>query len=196
MAGCGSAPDSELPPAAEPASSPPLTTRPAGKVVPVKLEPEGIARRAALEGGRRVAVLSPRERRLELLDAGTGRRIDAAPAGTGPTQVVSYGGHYAYVTDTKAGSLLVFRTVPELQLTRRYALPGSPYGIAYDPLAKRLWVTLTATNELVELAAGARPHRLHRFPTVRQPNGVAVDRGRVLVKGKADGVLQVIDPSG
>jgi DNA-binding beta-propeller fold protein YncE len=194
VAGCGSAPDSELPPPAGPASSPPLTARPAGKLLPAEGEADAVATRAALEGGR-VAVLSARKRRLELLDARTRRRLAAAPAGTGPTQVVSDGGHYAYVTDTKAGSLLVFRTAPELQLTRRYALPGSPYGIAYDRRAKRLWVTLTATNELVELAAGARPHRLRRFPTVRQPNGVAVDpRGRVLVK--SDGVLQVIDPSG
>ena len=57
-------------------------------------------------------------------------------------------------------------------------------------------MTLTATNELVELSAGARPRVLRRFPAVRQPNSVAVEprSGRVVVTGKADGVLQLLDP--
>lgn len=309
-AGCGSAPDRELPPAAEPASSPPLQSRPAGTVVPVGFKPEGVAadpatglvavalreparlalvdgrtgrvrrrvalpgaarhlqlaapggpvlvpaetanrlarvalpggavhsfatgrqphdatraagvdiatdelgntlstsagrtRRTALQpggiatvdGGRQVAVVTVRSRTLELYDARTLRRLASVPAGTGPTHVVSDGGHYLYVADTAGGSLLVFRTTPELRLTRRYALPGAPYGIAFDPGRRRLWATLTAKNELVELAAGARPHRLRSYPTVRQPDSVAVESqtGRVFVAGKYDGVLQLLDP--
>ena len=58
----------------------------------------------------------------------------------------------------------------------------------------RLWVTLTATNQVVELAAGARPHKLATYPAVRQPDTVAVDpaTGRVYVTGHADGVLQLL----
>ena len=57
-------------------------------------------------------------------------------------------------------------------------------------------MTLTARNELVELATSARPHLLARHPTVRQPNTVAADpaTGRVFVTGKVDGVLQLLDP--
>jgi DNA-binding beta-propeller fold protein YncE len=310
LAGCGSLPDRDLPPAAEPASSPALRARPAGTVVPVGFKPEGVAadpvtglvavalreparialvdgrtgavrrrvavpgaarhlqlaapggpvlvpaepanrlarvrlpggavssfptgrqphdaaraagadiatdelgntltssagrtRRtalqpggiASLQGGRQVAVVTVRSRTLELYDARTLHRLASVPAGTGPTHVVSDGGHYLYVSDTAGGSLLVFRTTPELRLTRRYALPGGPYGIAFDPERRRLWVTLTATNELVELAAGARPHRLRTYPTVRQPDSVAVQprSGRVFVAGKYDGVLQLLDP--
>ncbi len=312
--GCGSLPETELPPAAEPASSPAMSRRPAGRVVPVGGKPEGVAadpvtglaavalrdparlalvdvatgavrRRVALpgaarhlqlaapggpvlvpaesadelarvslpagtvstaptgrqphdaarvggrdfvadelgaslsvfegtrriarldaalqpggvaasDGGTKVALVSVRARELELFDARDLRRIAAAPAGTGPTHVVSDGGDHLYVVDTKAGALLVFRIVPELRLTRRYPLAGSPYGIAYDAAERRLWVTLTATNELVELSAGARPRVLRRFPAVRQPNSVAVEprSGRVVVAGKADGVLQLLDP--
>jgi DNA-binding beta-propeller fold protein YncE len=313
-AGCGSRADADLPPAAEPASSPPLTGRPAGRVVPFGARPEGIAAdantrlvavalrdppkialvdarsgkvertvrvpgaarhlqlaapggpvlvpaedadrlaRVALPGGAvtsaptgrqphdatragrldfvadelgggltvldgarrvsqprtalqpggvassdqgtKVAVVSVRARRLELFDARTFRRVGEAPAGTGPTHVVSDDGNYLYVVDTRAGALLVFRIVPTLQLTRRYPLPGAPYGIAYDPANNRLWVTLTATNELVELSAGARPRELRRFATVRQPNSVGVDpvNGDVFVSGKVEGVLQLLDP--
>ena len=314
LTGCGSLPDSALPPAAEPASSPPLTARPAGRVVAVGRKPEGVAadpatglaavalrepasvalvdtttgrvrRRVAVPGaarhlqlaqpggpvlvpaepaarlvriglpdgattsvqtgrqphdaaragsrdfvaneldsslsvfasrrrvaqirtalqpggvasadqGRKVALISVRARRLELFDAVTLRRVGSVAAGTGPTHVVSDGGNYLYVVDTKAGAVLVFRIVPELHLLRRYPLPGSPYGIAFDPAARRLWVTDTARNQLVELTAGARPRALRRFPTVRQPDSVAVEArsGLVLVTGKVAGVLQLLDP--
>jgi DNA-binding beta-propeller fold protein YncE len=157
------------------------------------LEPGGIA---TADRGRTIAVLSVRGRRLELFDAATFRRVGTAAAGTGPTHIVSDGANRLYVADTKAGALLVFRTVPELRLTRRYPLAGSPYGLAFDSERGRIWATLTTTNEVVELSAGARPRALRRFPSVRQPNSVAVEprSGRVLVAGRADGVLQLLDP--
>jgi DNA-binding beta-propeller fold protein YncE len=232
-AGCGSAPPAELPAPTGPEPSPPLTAKPAGRVVPARAlsrEPGAVrtggrdysvderrSRLVALEGGRRVAsvptalqprglavsgegraiaVLSVRERALELFDAATLRRVGEAAAGTGPANVASDGGNYLYVTDTKAGALLVFRTVPELRLTRRYPLAGGPYDLAYDPGRRRIWVTLTATNQIAELTAGARPRELRRLPAVRQPAGVAVEprSGRVLVAGASEGNLQVLDP--
>jgi DNA-binding beta-propeller fold protein YncE/predicted small lipoprotein YifL len=147
-------------------------------------------------GGRFVAVVSVRERVLELFDARTLRRVGRAPAGVGPTHVAPGGDAWLYVTDTRGGALLVYRIAPELELVRRLHLPGAPYGIAADAVRKRLWITLTARNEVVELPAHGRPHVLRRLPTVRQPNGVAVDprSGRVFVSGLTDGVLQLIDP--
>ena len=100
-------------------------------------------------------------------------------------------------TGTRAGvGRACTRIRPELRLTRRYALPGSPYGIAFDRERRRLWVTLTATNRLVEMAAGARPHRQRTFASVRQPDSVAVEpvSGRVFVTGRSQGVLQLLDP--
>jgi len=68
--------------------------------------------------------------------------------------------------------------------------------MALDPVRNRLWLTLPGRNELVELPARAHPHVLRRFPTVRQPNSVAVDErtGRVFVTGRASGQLEWIDP--
>jgi DNA-binding beta-propeller fold protein YncE len=199
LAGCGSSPAEELPPAAAPDVSPPLEQAPAGRVVPIAELPEGLVAdpvRATVDGGRAIAVLSPRERVLELYDSETRERIARAPAGAGPTHVVAGERGLAYVVDTAGDGLLVFDTHGELRVLRRYPLPGAPYGAASDLRGGRLWVTLTARNELVELATSARPHRLASYPTVRQPDDVAVDpsSGRVFVTGKADGVLQLLDP--
>ena len=196
LAGCGSR--AELPPPAAPATSPPLTERPAGRVVPAARAPavrHGDPRVATVDGGRAVAVLSPRRRVLEVLDGATRRTIDRAAAGVGPTSVVAGPGHLVYVVDTGGDGLLVYELRPKLHLTRRLPLLGDPYAVAADPGAGRLWVTMTATNRLVELADGARPHRLRGFPSVRQPNAVAVDPRchRVYVTGRADGVVQIVD---
>jgi DNA-binding beta-propeller fold protein YncE len=161
--------------------------------IPVARQPGGVA---AVDGGRKVAVVSVRERVLELYDSKTLERVGRVPAGAGPTHVVAGEGGLAYVVDTAGDGLLVFETRGRLRIRRRYPLLGAPYGIAADLRNGRLWVTLTARNELVELATSARPHRLATHPTVRQPNTVAVDpaSGRVFVTGKVDGVLQLLDP--
>jgi DNA-binding beta-propeller fold protein YncE len=273
LAGCGSAPVEELPPAAGPARSPALTQAPAGRVVRVGRRPQAVAlarggriavvlddrRRLALVDGRSgrvvrrrplrrsarhletvaaggrvfvadrrddglrvtdgrgversfpapaeptgvaatadgslVVVVGGRERILVLYDGRTGRRLGSAPAGVGPTHVAVHG-HDAYVTDTRGGSFLVYSLRPELDLVRRVSLRGGPYGIAVDPVRSRLWVTLTAKNELAELPATRLPRIVRHFPTVRQPDGVAVDprTGRVFVTGREAGVLQLVDP--
>jgi DNA-binding beta-propeller fold protein YncE len=73
---------------------------------------------------------------------------------------------------------------------------GAPLGIAADAGRDRVWVTLTATNQLVEIEASERPRRLRTLPTVRQPNSVAVDErtGRVVVASATDDALQLLDP--
>jgi hypothetical protein len=158
--------------------------------VAVAPQPGGLSAAGGL-----LAVVSVRERVLELYDAETLRRVARVPAGVGPTHVAAAGA-WVYVVDTDGGALLVFATAPELELVRRYPLPGSPYGVAVDPVRRRLWVTLTGRNELVELPAHGRPHALRRFATVRQPDSVAIDSstGRVFVTGRADGLLQALDP--
>ena len=65
-----------------------------------------------------------------------------------------------------------------------------------DAEREQLWVTLTAENALVRFdTSGAAPREEERYPTVRQPNTVAVnpETGRVYVAGR-DGELQIIDP--
>jgi DNA-binding beta-propeller fold protein YncE len=160
--------------------------------VPVASQPGGVA---AVDRGRAVAVVSVRERVLEVFGSQTLARLARVPAGVGPTHVVAGPGGLIYVVDTAGAGLLVYELRPRLHLTRRLPILGSPYGIAADPVNGRLWVTTTATNRLVELADGARPHRLRDLPAVRQPDTCAVDpaTGRVYVTGRADGVLQILE---
>jgi DNA-binding beta-propeller fold protein YncE len=162
------------------------------RTIAVANQPGGVA---AVDSGRAVAVVSVRERVLEVYDSATLNRIASAPAGVGPTHVVAGRGRLIYVVDTTGNGLLVYELEPRLHLTRRLPLLGNPYGIAADPVNQRLWVTTTKTNRLVELADGARPHRLRGFPAVRQPDTVAVDpvRHRVYVTGRAEGVVQILD---
>ncbi len=160
----------------------------------VAAQPGGLA---APDKGRLVAVVSVRERVLELFDTRTLRRVGRAAAGVGPTHVVADApGRLLYVVDTQGDALLVFRLRPRLQLVRRVSLPGRPYGIALDARRARLYVTLTARNELVELPAHGRPHPVRSFATARQPDTVAVDEptGKVFVTARIAGSLQVLDP--
>jgi DNA-binding beta-propeller fold protein YncE len=158
------------------------------------LQPGGVT---PLDEGRKVAVVSVRERVVEVFDVETGERTGRADAGVGPTHAVSDGGGYLFVTDTTGGALLVYHLRPRLELIRRYPLPGSPYGIAIDNRRHRMFVTQTARNQLTELIVGGRPSLVRRYATPRQPNTVAVDEttGRVFVTGKVDGVLQLLDPA-
>jgi DNA-binding beta-propeller fold protein YncE len=149
----------------------------------------------ALVPGGPVARVLGRERRLELVDPRTGSVLDDVAAGVGPTHVTAGDDGRTYVADTDGGSVLLIRTRPELVLARRVALPGAPYGVTVDREKGKLWVTLTAANEVVQLTAEGQPREQRRYPTVRQPNSVAIHEptGRVFVTGTADGVLQVLD---
>ena len=176
-----------------PAASPPLSEPPAGRVVPLAGQKERpvAGLRAEVDEGRAVAVLDPRERVLAVRDR-SGDEIGRAAAGVGPTRVAAGRGGLIYVLDTGGDGLLVYELRPQLHLTRRLPVLGSPYGIASDTVNQRLWITTTKTNRLVELADGARPHRLQSFPSVRQPDAVAVEGHRVYVTGRAEGGLQIL----
>jgi DNA-binding beta-propeller fold protein YncE len=152
--------------------------------------PVGPGGLAATRGGV-VAVVGVRERAIELFDASTLASRGRIPVGLGPTHVAARGRRF-FVVDTRGNGLIEIHTDP-LRVHRRTHLEGAPYGIAYDPRRRRFWVTLTASNRVAELT----DRRLLRtFPTVRQPNSVAVDpvTGRVFVASRKDGVLQLFDP--
>ena len=157
--------------------------------VPAPVQPGGVATSGS---GRQLVVVGVSERALELFDSETLRRRGKISAGIGPTHVVALGERF-FVVDTRGDGLLEIRTQPELRIHRRTAIAGAPYGVAADAGRKRFWVTLTETNELVELTDR---RRLRSFPAVRQPNSVAVDSlsGRVFVASRKDGTLQIIDP--
>lgn len=164
------------------------------RTVPVATQPGGLA---SLRDGTLLLVVSVRERVVELFDAKTLERRDRIPVGVGPTHVACSPDGPCFVTDTQGDALLVVRVAADgrsLRLSRRVYLDGAPYGIAIDPERTRLWVTLTARNELVELPAHGRPHVLARLPTVQQADTVAVDtsNGDVVVTGRTHGELQLL----
>jgi DNA-binding beta-propeller fold protein YncE len=143
-------------------------------------------------------VVGGRARRIEAFTS-SGRSLGSAPAGAGPTQVVAGGNDLFYVADTEGDAIDVFQlgagpqrvaTVP----TR----PGAPYGLALDRTRGVLYVTLTASNQLESFEIKGNtvvPARV--WPTVRQPDSVAVDSatGRVFVASRTGGGLQLIDPA-
>lgn len=113
-------------------------------------------------------------------------------AGDGPTHAVTNVRGDVLVVDTRGDAVLRFD--PSLRRSGTTALPGRPYGVAYDPARDQVWVTLTARNELVRLQGPAYTET-GRWPTVRQPNTVAVDptTGVVVVASRADGTVQLLE---
>jgi DNA-binding beta-propeller fold protein YncE len=128
------------------------------------------------------------------LDVPGGSVDQGLRAGQGATNAVTDRFGRVLVTDTRGGALLAFSLDP-LLLRQNYPVPGAPYGIAYDPKRDLVWVTLTETNEVVGYeVAGEQPKERYRFPTVSQPNTVAVDpsTGRVVVASGTGKGVQVI----
>ena len=158
------------------------------RTLPTPRQPGGVA---ATADRRHVGVVAVRARELEVFDTRALESVGTVDIGIGPTHLVG-GGDRFFVVDTRGGSLLELRLDP-LRKHRRTYVGGAPYGVALDPARRRYWVTLTARNEVVELTDR---RLLRRFPTVRQPNSVAVDpqSGRVFVASRTDGTLQFFDP--
>lgn len=155
-------------------------------------QPAGLAHVGPLVG-----LIDVRENSLTIYDSTTLRPISEIAAGLGPTHVVADIHGRLLVADTRGGAILVFEVTPEPRQVTRLALPGQPYGLAYDPQRDRLWVSVTATNQVVGYdTSQPSPREVARFPTVRQPNTVAVDprTGRLFVTGTAQGTVQIITP--
>jgi DNA-binding beta-propeller fold protein YncE len=170
------------------------------RTVPGFVQPGGVA-----ASGHDVAVVDVGADTVTLLDAHTLTRLGTAPAGAGPTHVAADHGDL-FVVDTRGDALLEYATTAPtpgiarlaLRQIARVPLPGTPYGIAVDPIRNRVWVTLTATDTVVELSANPlHPGVITRYRTGRQPNTVAVDprTGEVYVADAASGTVQLIDPN-
>jgi DNA-binding beta-propeller fold protein YncE len=164
-------------------------------VVAAPSQPGGVA---SSPDGSVVVVIGVRGRRIEAY-APDGRSLGSASCGVGPTHVRAGTDGLFYVADTQGGALLVFRVGPDgiRQVGRAKTDGGAPYGLAVDAARSRLYVTLTATNQLRSYRIDGETLIPDRgWDTVRQPNDVAVDdaTGQVVVAGTADGVLQFIDP--
>lgn len=127
------------------------------------------------------------------LASDTLRHMSSRHLGDGLTHAVTDLRGDIVVVDTRGDAVWVLR--PDLSVRLRKALPGTPYGVAYDATRDRLWVTLTGRNEVVGLQ-GPDLREDRRMPTVRQPNTVGVDPtdGTVVVASRTDGTVQLLHP--
>ena len=147
-----------------------------------------------LSTGKSAVVLDRLRNAVFELDVPDGSVAQGLRAGQGATNAVTDRFGRVLVTDTRGGALLAFSVDP-LLLRQNYPVDGAPYAIAYDRERDIAWVTLTRTNEVVGYeVAGEQPKEKYRFPTVSQPNTVAVDpnSGRVIVASGTGKGIQVI----
>jgi DNA-binding beta-propeller fold protein YncE len=146
--------------------------------------------------GNLVGLVDVRQNALHVYDAAALTTLAQLPAGAGPTHVVADSSGRLAVVDTRGNQLLFYRLTPNPHQIGRLPLPGSPYGVTYDRTRNELWVTLTARNQVTGIALTGPPRITATYPTVRQPNTVAVDdtTGTLYVTGTDTAQLQLIHP--
>jgi DNA-binding beta-propeller fold protein YncE len=158
------------------------------------VQPGGVVDAGVIDARPIEAVVDVHTYTVSTYDPSTGKRLARKGAGAGPTHGQLAGPNRLAVADTRGDAVLTFSVSP-LRKTGRLALPGAPYGMATDPQTHTVWVTLTARNEVVGLdVTSAVPRVIARYPTVAQPDTVAVAPGsRTLwVVGSRDGQVQRI----
>ena len=144
--------------------------------------------------GTQVAIVDVKAYSVSTFDPATGKRTAIVDAGLGPTHGALVGPNRLAVADTRGNAILLFSLSPLRQIAR-LALAGSPYGIATDPTTDSVWITLTGPNQVVGLdASGDRLHEIARYPSVEQPDTLAVAPGShtLWVSGTKAGVLERI----
>ncbi|WP_291410849.1 hypothetical protein [Actinophytocola sp.] len=147
-----------------------------------------------LSTGKNAVVFDRLRNALFELDVSAGTVDEGLRTGEGATNAVTDRFGRVLVADTRGGALLAFSLDP-LLMRQRYPVDGAPYGLAYDAKRDLVWVTLTGTNEVVGFdVADGQPEEKFRFPTVEQPDTVAVDpdSGRVVVASATGKGIQVI----
>ena len=166
-----------------------VASLPAGPV-----QPGGVA-----AVGRYAAVADVQGNGVWVYDGPTRMQVAQGPVGVKLTHAVGLSDDLAAFADTDGGAVYVERISPQLSQVAKVDAPNKPYGLAYDALRRRLFITLTASNLLrvVDMSDPARPRTAGDLPTVRQPNSVAVDprSGAVLVTGSdggRDGAVQIV----
>ena len=146
--------------------------------------------------GTAVGVLDVRKNDLTIYDADGLTVVGSTPAGAGPTHLVADRHGRMIATDTRGDAVRVFTPLPAPREVASIAQRGGPYGVAYDAIRDRLWVTSSGTDEVIGYdMSKPTPLLVQRFSTVQNPFTVGVDSqsGRLFVAGVSAGVVQVID---
>jgi YD repeat-containing protein len=160
------------------------------------VQPGGVA-----SSGDYAAVADVRGNGVWVYEGSTRRLVGHGPVGVKLTHAVALSGGLAAFADTDGGAVFIEQIGPQLGQVARIDAPGKPYGLAYDAVHRRLYVTLTASNlvRLIDVSNATKPRILADLPSVQQPNSVAVDpvSGNVLVTGsdpEGESGLQILTP--
>jgi hypothetical protein len=121
----------------------------------------------------------------------------ALRAGEGATTLAADPLGRVLVADTRGGQLLVYGVEP-LILRQAYPVRQAPYGLAGS--RKLTWVSQTASNVVIgyDLSTGIPVERV-RYPTVQQPNSLALDEASdtlYVVSGSGAGVQTIEHATG
>jgi DNA-binding beta-propeller fold protein YncE len=141
---------------------------------------------ALVAQGDTLVVLDRGQTSVTEVDSSGTKAEQALRAGDGATTIAADPRGRVLVADTRGDELLVFGTDP-LIMRQRYPVPSAPYGLAGS--SRLAWVSQTATNSVVgyDLSTGIPVEKV-RYPTVQQPDSLAVD--------DATGTLYVVSGSG
>ena len=141
--------------------------------------------------GAFVAVADVQGNGVWVYDGSRRQLVAQAPVGVKLTHAIGLSDDLAAFADTDGGAVFIEHIDPQVSQSARIDAPGNPYGLAYDRLRHRLYVTLTASNVLrvIDFSDPSKPRTLGGVPTVQQPNSVAVDprSGAVLITGSTPG---------
>jgi DNA-binding beta-propeller fold protein YncE len=165
----------------------------------VKVFTDGIQPAGMAAAANTVGMLDARVNVLTTYDAARLRILGSAPAGAGPTHLVTDRHGRMIAADTRGNAIRVFVTDPVPVQVAQFTQPDGPYGMAYDPVRDRLWVASSGSNVVIGYdMTRPKPIEMQRFSTVQNPYSIGVDpkTGRLFVAGVSAGVLQQIDPGG
>ncbi|ADG78743.1 Streptogramin lyase OS=Tsukamurella paurometabola (strain ATCC 8368 / DSM / CCUG 35730 / CIP 100753 / JCM 10117 / KCTC 9821 / NBRC 16120 / NCIMB 702349/ NCTC 13040) OX=521096 GN=Tpau_2132 PE=4 SV=1 [Tsukamurella paurometabola] len=144
--------------------------------------------------GGKVAVVDRRQASITEVDVPGGKTGKSLRVGRGITNAVIDPFGRMLAVDTGENQVFSY-TIDPFMLRFQYPVPSAPWAVTYDEAAKLMWVTQTATNEVAGYALGSgMPDPKLRFPTVRQPNAVAVDAttGTLYVQSATGAGIQAI----
>ncbi|GAB3127063.1 hypothetical protein GCM10027289_04040 [Tsukamurella serpentis] len=99
-----------------------------------------------------------------------------------------------FAVDTGKNQVIGYTVEPFMERFL-YPVPDAPWAVDYDESAGLMWVTKTATNQVVGYSLGSgMPEQRMQFPTVRQPNAIAVDAktATLYVQSATGGGIQAI----
>ncbi|MDX6423225.1 MAG: hypothetical protein QOI67_696 [Gaiellaceae bacterium] len=176
-------------------------------VVAVDLATGKVLRRIATAPGPRsietvgnLAVVGHTERGLiTVIDGATLNVRDTVDGFAQPRYTVAANdGEHAFVTDSRAGELVVLAVRRGLVVSR-VRLGGAPRHLSYEPSARVLWVVLGNKADriaIVDVSTPTRPRLVRRFSPPLLAHDVGFGPGRVWVTGGASRELVVYDPRG